>query len=112
MAAKAGVTPTLTRVGPDDDALATITGARMPSGVPVPEDTYEAPRPQRSGGRPGGHRGPRHGAPTGGSGRPGRPAGKAGQPRDDQGPARSRRQSTASARTTSKASRASGAPAR
>jgi superfamily II DNA/RNA helicase len=107
MAAKAGVSATVTKVGPGDPELATITGARLPSGVPVPEETFEAPRPQRS---QGGHRSPRHGAPAG-AGRPGRPA-NGGKPRTEGGQSRPRRQPTASTRTSSKASRASGAPSR
>jgi superfamily II DNA/RNA helicase len=64
MLAKAGVTPTESRVRVGDPKLAEVTGARQPSGVPVPPRQYKTeptkqPIKQR---RPG--QGPRrHGAP-------------------------------------------------
>jgi superfamily II DNA/RNA helicase len=71
MLGKAGVEPEETRVRADDDALADLTGARRPSGVPVKEEPMPARKPyphrtdrphQASGDRPyrGGDR-PRRG---------------------------------------------------
>jgi superfamily II DNA/RNA helicase len=60
----AGVRATSTDVGPGDAALTRITGARRPSGVPVPEPQKPVPVPRggrRSGGRPTGPNGPRRG---------------------------------------------------
>ncbi|GIF74274.1 RNA helicase [Asanoa siamensis] len=56
MLGKAGVEPEETRVRAGDAALADLTGAREPSGVPVPPD--EPRRPHRPAGdrRPGEHR--------------------------------------------------------
>ncbi|MFC0507525.1 DEAD/DEAH box helicase [Micromonospora costi] len=53
MLEKAGVEPAETRVRVGDSALAELTGAREPSGVPVRD---EPPAPRRSGDRPGGPR--------------------------------------------------------
>ena len=87
MTGKAGVTTELTRVSPGDARLASVTGAREPSGVAVVvDDRVEQPRPQgRSGGR---RRAPSgHGSSTGnGAGRPRRQGGSA--PRDGQGSGR------------------------
>jgi superfamily II DNA/RNA helicase len=71
LTSRAGVKPESTKVSPGDAELTRITGARQPSGEPVPE--YE-PRPKRPARRPGGPsfggggrpRGPRAGAPRGG----------------------------------------------
>ncbi|HEX3781617.1 MAG TPA: DEAD/DEAH box helicase [Pseudonocardiaceae bacterium] len=63
LTAKAGVKPSSTRVSPGDTELNRITGARTPSGEPVPEIVE---RPRRSSG-------PRHGAPYGERGQGGRP---------------------------------------
>ncbi len=57
---KAGVTATRTQVRPEAPELVELTGAREPSGVPVPPD--EPPAPRRDGRRAGGgHPGGRHG---------------------------------------------------
>ncbi|MEV1328358.1 DEAD/DEAH box helicase [Micromonospora costi] len=53
MLEKAGVEPAETRVRVGDPALAELTGAREPSGVPVRD---EPPAPRRHGDRPGGPR--------------------------------------------------------
>jgi superfamily II DNA/RNA helicase len=53
MLEKAGVTPAETRVRAGDPALAELTGAREPSGVPVRNEPEE---PRRHGDRPGGPR--------------------------------------------------------
>jgi hypothetical protein len=49
---KAGVTPAETRVRAGDEALAELTGARTPSGVPVKEEPVRPhrPRPGRASG--------------------------------------------------------------
>jgi superfamily II DNA/RNA helicase len=55
MMLKAGVTPSELRVRLGDDQLATVTGAREPSGVPVriePEPRERGDRPRRFGDRP------------------------------------------------------------
>ncbi len=52
MLEKAGVAPAQTRVRAGDPALAELTGAREPSGVPVREE----PEPRRRAGRPDGAR--------------------------------------------------------
>lgn len=52
MLEKAGVAPAQTRVRAGDPALAELTGAREPSGVPVPDE----PEPRRRTGRPDGDR--------------------------------------------------------
>jgi superfamily II DNA/RNA helicase len=98
MMLKAGVHPNEVRVRLGDESLASVTGAREPSGVPVPpepERREDRPkrfgdRPQRggygsrdrggySGGRPSGDRGyggrPSGDRPTGDRGYGGRPAG-------------------------------------
>ncbi len=48
MLAKAGVTPTESRVRVGDPKLAEVTGARQPSGVPVPPRQYSADGPKRA----------------------------------------------------------------
>ncbi len=63
MMGKAGVEPAETRVRAGDAALAELTGAREPSGVPVKPEKFDEPRrPQRPSGehRYGGG-GDRHG---------------------------------------------------
>ena len=69
MTDRAGVKPGQSTVRPGDAALSDVTGARTPSGVPVPEPQR---RPARG---PSGGGGRRGGAPTGrggnGGGRPG-----------------------------------------
>ncbi len=65
---QAGVRATLTEVLPGDAALARITGARTPSGVPVPEPERPVQNPRGSGRRSPGVHSP---APRGaGRGRP------------------------------------------
>ncbi|MFC5237247.1 DEAD/DEAH box helicase [Pseudonocardia zijingensis] len=49
----AGVRAAQTEVRAGDDALARITGARQPSGVPIVEPPRQAPTPRRGGRRPG-----------------------------------------------------------
>jgi superfamily II DNA/RNA helicase len=66
MLGKAGVEPEETRVRADDTALADLTGARRPSGVPVKEEPLPPRRPHRSarpdrGDRPERSHGPRRG---------------------------------------------------
>ncbi|MFI6848916.1 DEAD/DEAH box helicase [Kitasatospora sp. NBC_00085] len=53
MMATAGITPTATRVHSGDEELARITGARVPTGVPVviPDPVVERPRRSAAGGR-------------------------------------------------------------
>jgi superfamily II DNA/RNA helicase len=72
MLAAAGVAPAETRVRAEDEALRTLTGARRPSGVPVPADAPHPParrhdthgphhaerRPRERSARPGGDRRP------------------------------------------------------
>ncbi|MEJ3748383.1 DEAD/DEAH box helicase [Actinomycetes bacterium KLBMP 9797] len=69
---KAGVEPTQTRVRAADAALAEVTGAREPSGVPVVEEPTPAPRRSERPGRSDRFdrpRGTRHdGRPRGGGG--------------------------------------------
>jgi superfamily II DNA/RNA helicase len=55
MIRRAGVKVTRVRVGLGDDELARITGARRPSGIPIPEEPEPEPRTRRSP-RPGGRR--------------------------------------------------------
>ncbi|GAA4692445.1 DEAD/DEAH box helicase [Phytohabitans rumicis] len=65
MLQRAGVDPAQTRVRPGDAALAELTGAREPSGVPVVDEPTPPPA-KRVPPRPHGHRPPRaphHGAP-------------------------------------------------
>jgi superfamily II DNA/RNA helicase len=52
MLAKAGVTPTESRVRPGDAKLAEVTGARPPSGVPVPARHYDTEKNRRPAKRP------------------------------------------------------------
>jgi len=88
MLAAAGVAPAETRVRAGDEALRTLTGARRPSGVPVPaapEGPHHAARPHRPDGPQQGERRPRerHARP-GGDRRPyrhrdGRPRAAAGR---------------------------------
>jgi superfamily II DNA/RNA helicase len=52
MARQAGVHPTRTRINLGDESLAELTGAREPSGTPVPPDPEPPKRPKRSD-RPG-----------------------------------------------------------
>jgi superfamily II DNA/RNA helicase len=76
----AGVRATQTEVAPGDAALARITGARQPSGVPVAEPPKPAQNPRGGGGRrsrAGGTGG------TGRSGQPRRPARSGGGRRRD-----------------------------
>jgi superfamily II DNA/RNA helicase len=49
LARQAGIRPTQTQVVPGDPALARITGARAPSGVPVAEPPKPAPTPRGAG---------------------------------------------------------------
>ncbi|SCG40124.1 Superfamily II DNA and RNA helicase [Micromonospora siamensis] len=81
MLEKAGVEPAETRVRAGDPALAELTGAREPSGVPVREE----PEPRRHGDRPSGQRrfgdrdrGPRSFGDRGPRGYGDRPAGDRG----------------------------------
>ncbi|SCE82849.1 Superfamily II DNA and RNA helicase [Micromonospora mirobrigensis] len=81
MLEKAGVEPAETRVRVGDPALAELTGAREPSGVPVREE----PEPRRHGDRPSGQRrfgdrdrGPRSFGDRGPRGYGDRPAGDRG----------------------------------
>ncbi|WP_372492999.1 DEAD/DEAH box helicase [Actinoalloteichus caeruleus] len=62
---RAGVRPTVTRVLPGDEQLAELTGARTPSGEPVPESKPKRPAraPRRDGPRDGARAGGRAGAP-------------------------------------------------
>ncbi|TDC58817.1 DEAD/DEAH box helicase [Micromonospora sp. KC207] len=72
--ATAGIRPQATQVRPGDEALARVTGAREPSGVPV---TVVAPPPQRS--APAG-RGSRSGRASHGTAAPGGTPHSAGVP--------------------------------
>ncbi|OKI14733.1 RNA helicase [Saccharothrix sp. CB00851] len=85
LTSRAGIRPTSTKVRPGDEELVRITGARVPSGVPVvePEVPVRARRgggggPRRNGGGSGGgfggFRGGRSDRDRGGSGRPRRVA--------------------------------------
>jgi superfamily II DNA/RNA helicase len=71
----AGVRATSTEVAPGDAALARITGARQPSGVPVAEPPKPAQNPRGSG---GGRRSRGAGAARSGSGQARRPAARSG----------------------------------
>jgi len=84
MTRKAGVKPQRTRVRPGDSGLHAVTGARRPSGIPLPQipaggevsARYGSPRPS-GGGRPprsGGYGRPAGSARSGSSGQSGRPA--------------------------------------
>jgi superfamily II DNA/RNA helicase len=79
LTARAGVKPNSMRVRPGDEELSRITGARQPSGEPVPDEPEPAARPRngRSGGysgngrRGGGQFGQRDRSPSAGGGRGG-----------------------------------------
>ncbi|MFF3003754.1 DEAD/DEAH box helicase [Kitasatospora sp. NPDC057940] len=60
LAATAGIAPTATRVHSDDDELARLTGARVPTGIPVtiPDPVVERPRRSARGAVGGGRRRP------------------------------------------------------
>jgi len=62
MLSKAGVSPTEARVKVGDPTLVAVTGARVPTGVPVPVRTFDSRSPGRSSesGSRYGHAGPRH----------------------------------------------------
>ena len=53
---RAGVSPSSAKVRPGDEELARITGARTPSGIPVPEDVPPPSRGRRGDDRPRGDR--------------------------------------------------------
>ena len=72
LTAKAGVSATSTQVRPGDPELARLTGARVPSGVPMVERFIPPAQPRRSGGRPG-----RSGRPAYAGARSGRPTRRA-----------------------------------
>ncbi|MET0188338.1 MAG: DEAD/DEAH box helicase [Pseudonocardia sediminis] len=72
---QAGVSATVTSVGPGSPALAEVTGARMPSGVPVAEPPKPPQPAPKAGRRSGGGRGRSGGDAAGGSRSGGRPAG-------------------------------------
>ncbi|CAL9362886.1 ATP-dependent RNA helicase RhlE [Actinosynnema sp. ALI-1.44] len=65
LTARAGIRPATTKVRPGDDELVRITGARVPSGIPVTEPEVPVRAPRRNGG-------PRRGG-NGGGFRGGRP---------------------------------------
>jgi uncharacterized membrane protein YgcG len=75
LTARAGVRPTSTKVRPGDEDLIRITGARVPSGIPVIEP--EVPVRARRGGGGGGPR--RSGGAGGGGFRGGRFDGERGR---------------------------------
>ncbi|GAA3867301.1 DEAD/DEAH box helicase [Saccharothrix violaceirubra] len=65
LTARAGIRPASTKVRPGDDELVRITGARVPSGVPVTEPEVPVRAARRGGGTPGRRSGPFRGAPRG-----------------------------------------------
>ncbi|RJQ82868.1 DEAD/DEAH box helicase [Pseudonocardiaceae bacterium YIM PH 21723] len=73
MTGKAGVKPTSTKVRPGDEALIKLTGAQVPSGIPLREKPADKPRPARSGGasQGGGRPRGRFGNKAGGDRQPG-----------------------------------------
>ncbi|MFD8085074.1 DEAD/DEAH box helicase [Kitasatospora sp. NPDC059722] len=82
----AGITPVTTRVSAGDEDLARITGARVPTGVPVVIADPVVERPRRSASTSRGRRGR-----PGGDARSASAGGRSAGGRDDQGPAGRRR---------------------